>query len=189
MNHIENYNRLIANRDAEGTFFVRVDYMTSGNKTNFYVNENYSFTVEKVILYRMEKGIVYTIVVENVGYKTIKGPILLYSGNSGVFMKQQPIKLNITGCAAEVKTLKPTQRQEFYFLVKDITEEKEAQTLIKDLTDGTVYGYKLSSVFERFGKELIDNKDLFLEGMKHNPAVIDFASEELQLDPELLAYI
>lgn len=187
MNYIKDYSRLVASRDhAEGTLRVRVDYMANGDTLTFYIDGDKSFVVSKKILHRTNNGITYTIVVENVGMTLIETPIVLYSENNGVFTMQKIFKREIVGQEAVVQTLKVGQQTRLMFLVRQIEKKEEAFDLIKDLTDNTVYGRKILSIFERLSEELKNDKELFLEGLQHNPYVMNYASDELKRDIELV---
>lgn len=187
MNYIKDYSRLVASRDhAEGTLRVRVDYMANGDTLTFYIDGDKSFVVSKKILHRTNSGITYTIVVENVGMTLIETPIVLYSENNGVFTMQKIFKREIVGQEAVVQTLKVGQQTRLMFLVRQIEKKEEAFDLIKDLTDNTVYGRKILSIFERLNEELKNDKELFLEGLQHNPYVMNYASDELKRDIELV---
>lgn len=187
MNYIKDHSRLVASRDhAEGTLRVRVDYMANGDTLTFYIDGDKSFVVSKKILHRTNSGITYTIVVENVGMTLIETPIVLYSENNGVFTMQKIFKREIVGQEAVVQTLKVGQQTRLMFLVRQIEKKEEAFDLIKDLTDNTVYGRKILSIFERLSEELKNDKELFLEGLQHNPYVMNYASDELKRDIELV---
>ena len=187
MNYIKDHSRLVASRDhAEGTLRVRVDYMANGDTLTFYIDGDKSFIVSKKILHRTNSGITYTIVVENVGMTLIETPIVLYSENNGVFTMQKIFKREIVGQEAVVQTLKVGQQTRLMFLVRQIEKKEEAFDLIKDLTDNTVYGRKILSIFERLSEELKNDKELFLEGLQHNPYVMNYASDELKRDIELV---
>lgn len=187
MNYVKDYDRLIASRDHEkGIFRVRVDYMANGDETKFYTGGDKAFSVSKKILHRTKSGITYTIVVENIGENPIIGDIVLYSDNNGVFTNQKIFKRNVVGKDVPIKGMRVGQKSRVMFLVKQIDSKEEAMELIKDLTGHTLYGRKVLSIFERLSENLRDDRELFIEGLKHNPMVLSFASDKLRKDPELL---
>lgn len=187
MNYIENYNRLVASRNYdEGIFRVRMDYMADGDKTRFYIEGSKSFSVTKKLLFKKNEAVVYSIIIENIGTTTISEPIELYSNHNGAFLKQCMLKRKQVGNSIIVQKLKPYQKEKFLFMVKKISEEREAMELIRDLTDDTVYGPKILSIFERFDEDLKNNRKLFEEGVKHCQLVVNYASKEIQQHPEML---
>ena len=186
MNYLEDHNRLVAYRDhKDGHFRVRVDYMANGDSVTFYIDGDKTFIVSKKILHKTANGITYTIVVKNIGDSAITDPICLYSDNNGVFTINRVFQRDVVGKQVFIKTLRPNQQVRFMFLIKQITKSEEAYNLIQELTDNTVYGRKILSIFERLDAKLTGDKNLFLEGIKHNPYVMNYASDELRKDTDL----
>ena len=186
MDHIENHNKIVASRDKNGVFRIRVDYLANKDVLNFYVEGDKLFTVSKQILHESINGITYVITMENKGNEAIDLPIVLYSGNGGVFTIHRMFKREIVGEQLKMKSLRARQKFRTIFLTKKISKKEDALRMIDELTTDTIYGKKILSVFERFNDELRNDKELFVEGVKHNPHVLNFASEALQQDAELL---
>jgi hypothetical protein len=186
MNCIKDYNRIVASRDYEtGTLKIRIDYMADKDALSFYIDGDKTFTISKKILHKSNHGTTYTIVVENEGTSHIDTPIMLYSDNDGVFTTQKIFQRNIVGREVNITSMKPGQKTRFMFLIRKISDREEALRLIKELTEDTIYGKKILSIFERFDEELRDDKELFMEGLQHNPHVMNYASEELHKDLDL----
>ena len=179
MTHIENHNRLIASH-KDGIFHVRVDYMADCDAVQFHVNGTDGFIVRKRLVSKGRDSLIYDISIENIGEHDILTPIELYSSHDGVFTEHQIFEKNIVGTSWRVKSLKIGKKRSTMFLVRLIEDREEALFLIRDLTEQTIYGRKVLSIFERFDEDLRGDVELFLEGMKHSPHVWHYASEELK---------
>ena len=189
MNYIENYNRLVASRDNEGTIRIRADYLANKDILRFYSSEEMNFTVSKKIVYKTSNVIVYTMVVSNIGESDITTPIILYSDNDGIFTVQKIFDREVIGTKLVINGLKKNQQYRSMFMVRQLENREEVLRLIKELTDDTIYGKKVLSIFERLKDKLKDDKELFLEGIMHNPHVINYASESLRKEIELVAML
>lgn len=178
--HIEDYNKIVANRDDAGRFRIRVDYMSNGDKTDFFIDGNKEFVVSKKLLHRGNKHLMYVITVENTGIDIIDNTMSLYSGSKGLFPRYSILQKHNVGNEAALKSIKPGEKVNMVFFTWQITEREEAIRLINEIPNNYIYGNKVLSVFERLHSDLRDDYELFQKGLRYSPHVVNYASPKLK---------
>lgn len=181
IDYIEKHNKIVASRDENGIFHIRVDYMADGDKVKFLIDGDKEFNVSKKLLYRHNGKILYVVSVENMGCIDINKGIKLYSDNQGLFPRYNIFSKDTHGSYVVLPQIKPDKKAKLLFMTWEITDREEVLRLIKDIPNNAIYGHKVLSVFERLHPSLTRDKELFIEGLQYSEHVIKYADKSMQL--------
>ena len=154
IDYIDLHKEIVADRDYKRNLFrVRVDYMSHGDKIDFFIAENKEFTLSKKLLRRDKTHLFYEISIQNTGSSPIKNLLALYSTENGTFQQQGLFKSS-NESELIIDKINPGKTVKVMFIVPKLSNRTKALELIRKIPKGVVFGNKVVGIFERFDDDL-----------------------------------